>query len=75
MKALLRVTGMRHNCGCARTRFWLRADFSRDICSLLFPALFAEDAHLGLVSFGAIDVDGQVLEVIDQLFEVLRLDL
>jgi hypothetical protein len=40
----------------------------------LFPVLFAEDADFGLFIFG-VDVDTEILEVVDQLFEVLRLNL
>src|SRR5215831_2412820 len=46
-------------------------------CSLdpLFPALFAEHAHLRLVALLAVHIHGQIFEVINQLFQVLWLDL
>jgi hypothetical protein len=37
--------------------------------------LFAENAHFGLVAFRAVYVHGQVLQVVDQLFQVFRFDL
>ena len=37
--------------------------------------LLAEHPHLGGIAVFAVHVDGEVFKVVDQLFEVLRLDL
>ena len=37
--------------------------------------LFAEDADFGGVAFGAVDVDGEVFEVVDELLEIFGPDL
>jgi hypothetical protein len=42
---------------------------------LVAVGLFAEDADFGGVSFGSVDVNGEVFEVVDEILEIFGLDL
>src|SRR5579863_5129669 len=81
---VMTFSSLRSSC-CFQARFavLLPAQFSRSArmphaCLAMEPVthrnarLFAEDLHLGRVSILAVDIDGEVFEVIDQLLEVLR---